>query len=784
MILPGTEIDRYQVVKCLGQGAMGDVHLALDRRSGRYVALKVLSEAKAGVEDFLGLFRWEARLSSLLSHRNVVSFIGAGEVRGLHYIAMEYVTGINLADLLEKKGGRLEEDLALSIVQDVTYGLMAAHQKHVVHRDVKPENVLVTNEGVIKLIDFGVATFRPGSPMAAEWKRMGAEANGRDGQGVLGAMGAVLDTDAIVGTPLYAAPEQIVGKDADTYSDVYSLGLVAYETLTGMRVLSSGSLRQIFQQHLALEKALPPPSRFREDVKPWLDDLIMSMLRFEATKRPASAAEVAEVLGRHLAASSVELSRSRHEAQLDLVETCYWQGMNAFHEGRFVEALLHFDQLLAFPLSDLGTYAQNLERQLLFLFWKIHGRFRDWDRPEGPAEDRRDRLLDGLLGDSDGSTPSVVEREPIGTELYLVLLERLARLLVALGHGDYAPLVASRILLLLEQQGRDEERLLAYRQLATHEKLCPRSPLILRAYADLAATMGHEAERRAALPALVESLVEAELFEEAEGLLGELKAGEIPGEKQEAIDELASTIVCRRYEALQMREAVEDLTRFFEKTERRDKAIAPWSDYVSRQAHDRQARGHLAELLLREGRQAEALVHWRRLGRDAFLSGKGDEATDWFRRVLEAEPEDWEAVCFLLEGLYGQDRAITGGNKLRDWLLPVYLGHGMAELALRKLRGSLKGDASDLAIYERIGEVSRSHGLPFDETEHRHRSAMAALDAGVIGRARALHKEAMEAAGSDELRSRMARRMEERARRLGFSGEAKLYEAQAWTYGS
>ena len=153
----GDKISRFRVAQPIGEGGMCSVFLAYDETNFEYVALKLLDESKA--EDPVRartLFTKEAELSANLSHPNLVAFIASGEERGQHFIAYEYITGVSLAELIRQRGP-LDIELALSIIEDISHGLLAAHQRGIIHCDIKPQNIMVTEENVIKLIDFGIA---------------------------------------------------------------------------------------------------------------------------------------------------------------------------------------------------------------------------------------------------------------------------------------------------------------------------------------------------------------------------------------------------------------------------------------------------------------------------------------------------------------------------------------------------------------------------------------------------------------------------------------------------
>ena len=197
---------RYRLESKLGSGGMSTVYLAVDETLGRHVAVKVMHREISDQPDQLERFRREARAVAQLSHPNVVGVIDAGDDDGHPYIVFEYVPGQTLKRRVDELG-RLPLDEATAYAIEVGRGLAAAHAARLVHRDVKPQNVLIDSEGRAKVTDFGIARSLEGHGLTA--------------------------TGRVLGTTDYVSPEQAMGRDADPRTDVYSLGVVLYEMLTG-----------------------------------------------------------------------------------------------------------------------------------------------------------------------------------------------------------------------------------------------------------------------------------------------------------------------------------------------------------------------------------------------------------------------------------------------------------------------------------------------------------------------------------------------------------------------
>jgi eukaryotic-like serine/threonine-protein kinase len=272
---------RYELEELVGSGGMSSVYRAYDRLLERNVALKVLHEQFTGDGDYVERFRREARSVAQLSHPNIVTVIDRGEQDSRQFIVFEYVPGENLKALVEREGPLTELD-ALRLALQVARGLAFAHAQGLVHRDVKPQNVLLTEEGRPKVTDFGIARS-------------------------LDVAGGLTRTGTVMGTSDYIAPEQARGAHADTPSDVYSLGAVLYELLTGEVPFPGDNFVAVAMRHINE----PPPSvrERRPDVTPRLDAAIRRAMakdpddRFESME--AFAAELQACLGEQEGPSSV-----------------------------------------------------------------------------------------------------------------------------------------------------------------------------------------------------------------------------------------------------------------------------------------------------------------------------------------------------------------------------------------------------------------------------------------------------------------------------------------------
>jgi serine/threonine protein kinase len=268
---------RYRLEQPLGHGGMASVHLAHDMELDRPVAVKLLAENLSRDESFRKRFVREARLAARLSHPNVVSVYDAGEEDGRPYIVMECVEGETLAEVRARRK-RLPPDEAVGLILQACRGLEHAHAAGLVHRDIKPQNLLVRRDGTLKVADFGIAR-------AAEST-------------------ALTQAGTVLGTAAYLSPEQLAGEEVTAAADVYSLGTVLYELLTGNPPYEIDSLAELAA--MQAEGAIAPVRELAPEVPPRLEDVVMRCLARNPAYRPASAGELATQLAPELAEPPTE----------------------------------------------------------------------------------------------------------------------------------------------------------------------------------------------------------------------------------------------------------------------------------------------------------------------------------------------------------------------------------------------------------------------------------------------------------------------------------------------
>ncbi len=263
-----TIITRYRILSLLGVGGMGEVYLAEDTQLGRRVALKVLHAALSNQTEPLQRFEQEARAASALNHPNILTIYEIGEANDLRFIATEYVGGETLRDCLRRD--RLTISKTLDITIQIVAALEAAHQAGIVHRDVKPENVILRKDGLAKLLDFGIAklTERPFAEQEAE-----------------GPTRAFVKTSpgTVMGTVAYMSPEQVRGQTVDARADEWSLGVMLYEMLTGRLPFAGDTVSDTIAAILKTEAK--PPTSFNSEIPAELERIVLKTIRKDADER-------------------------------------------------------------------------------------------------------------------------------------------------------------------------------------------------------------------------------------------------------------------------------------------------------------------------------------------------------------------------------------------------------------------------------------------------------------------------------------------------------------------
>ena len=268
MVGPGSLLrDRYQLEEKLATGGMGSVYRATDLKLGRPVAMKLLAPNLAEDATFVERFRREARAAAGLRHPKIANVFDAGQADDAHFIVMELAEGRDLARLLREEGP-LSEERAVNIVDQICLALGHAHAAGIIHRDIKPANIIVGDDDSVKVTDFGIARAADESKLTV--------------------------TGSVLGTAHYISPEQAEGKPLTATSDIYSLGIVMFETLTGAVPFTGESLMSVALRHM--NEQVPPPSTMDPGISTEMDEIVARATRKAPSERYGDASEMHEAL--------------------------------------------------------------------------------------------------------------------------------------------------------------------------------------------------------------------------------------------------------------------------------------------------------------------------------------------------------------------------------------------------------------------------------------------------------------------------------------------------------
>ena len=268
MIVKGQKIsDRYQIIKSIGEGGMANVYLAYDTILDRNVAVKILRGDLASDEKFVRRFQREALAASSLYNQNIVEVYDVGEDNGMYYIVMEYIDGKHLKTLLKKRG-KLTVSEAIDIMMQIASGLSVAHDQYLIHRDIKPQNIMILENGLVKITDFGIAMAMNSTQLT--------------------------QTNSVMGSVHYLPPEQASGKGASLQSDIYSMGILMYELLTGKLPYHGDNAVEIALKHL--KEPLPSIREQLPSIPQSVENIIIKATAKNPKNRYADAKEMYEDL--------------------------------------------------------------------------------------------------------------------------------------------------------------------------------------------------------------------------------------------------------------------------------------------------------------------------------------------------------------------------------------------------------------------------------------------------------------------------------------------------------
>lgn len=275
--------ERYRIIEKIGSGGMADVYLAEDIVLNRKVAVKVMHENLASDENFVRRFKREAQAAANLNHPNIVSVYDWGSENSTYFIVMEYIVGKTLKDIVRERGV-LPLEYGLDIAKQIASALAFAHRHEVIHRDIKPHNIIITDDGLVKVADFGIARAKSGS---------------------------ITDTGPVMGSVHYLSPEQAQGLPATELSDIYSLGVVMYEMFTGSLPFEGESAIAIAMKHASEDPV--PPSKLNPRITPELEAIILKAMAKDPFDRYQSAEGILNDLKRLSQGKSVEATKQSYD---------------------------------------------------------------------------------------------------------------------------------------------------------------------------------------------------------------------------------------------------------------------------------------------------------------------------------------------------------------------------------------------------------------------------------------------------------------------------------------
>ncbi len=261
--------DRYEILEKIGTGGMSDVYKAKCHKLNRYVAIKVLKQEFSENTSFVSKFRVEAQAAASLMHPNIVNVYDVGEEAGIHYIVMELVDGITLKKYIEKKA-RLSVKEAVSIAIQACMGIEAAHNNHIIHRDIKPQNIIISKEGKVKVTDFGIAKAATSNTI----------------------------TSNVMGSVHYTSPEQARGGYSDEKSDIYSMGITLFEMLTGRVPFNGDTTVAIAIKHI--QEPMPSPRDFVPEIPVSVEQIVLKCTQKSPDRRYQTVGALIEDLKKSL----------------------------------------------------------------------------------------------------------------------------------------------------------------------------------------------------------------------------------------------------------------------------------------------------------------------------------------------------------------------------------------------------------------------------------------------------------------------------------------------------
>jgi serine/threonine protein kinase len=365
---------RFTLIEEIGRGGMATVYKATQNNLNRLVALKVIHKNLVHYKEFLERFHREAQLSASLNHHNIVTIYDEGSENGIHYIAMEYLDGIDLHHIIQEKG-RLKIDEAVNIIAPISEALNYAHNKGIIHRDIKSSNIIITLDGRPVLTDFGIAH-------AASTTKL-------------------TQSGMVIGTPDYMSPEQAIGGEVDAQSDLYSLGIVLYECITG--ILPFRGDTPISTIYKIINNDLEPINKVVLDAPKWIESIIKKVLAKNKKQRFKNGEEFSQALkARKEQTGNFQISSS--DETIKITQEDFEKLNRKYHPSRYFKSYSFMTLTAAVLFTVAGYFLHSLG---IFPF-NSKGNNGNWNSLSDIEKKRVELLLeegDQLIGDSKLITP-------------------------------------------------------------------------------------------------------------------------------------------------------------------------------------------------------------------------------------------------------------------------------------------------------------------------------------------------------------------------------------------
>lgn len=709
----GQRIGDFEVLLPLDAGGTSEVYLVESLRTSKKAAAKVLARRHRQNERLRNLLGQEARVLSELTHPNLVRLIEAETEGELVYLITEWIPGANLEERLQAKGPPKLE-VALGWMRDCAQGLAFAHQHQVLHRDLKPENIRIDHDGTARLLDFG---------LARSSEEMLASAPGRP-----------------VGTLLYNAPEINKGEPASFRSDLYSLGLVFDQLLTGKPVFQSKNLADLLLEQVDLDRDWIPPSGRGAKCPPEIDALIQKLCEYHPEDRPESVDEILltlDLLNQPEAELSEPPSAPATDEIRDQADTHYWKGLNRIAEGDPRAALDEFEQVLHLSAFDPGAFTKEVRIQLQRLELELEAASRTQSSPPrrafpiDPGEDLGTLELDllerlhDLKDQEDGpglrttmsnllrvykqglatqaSTPPGKSPEALSAEDRVYLHHHVSRLYRLLADRDRAHSNLRRCLQILEGEELHEAR-----KKVLFEELfedAPTEPLVLEFVVRQARWEKDPAKLSQALGALAREHARRHDFALALRAYEEcMRLGPPP----EEILQEAKAVEESLHQLSEQTERFFGLVDLLEKVEDRSSAINMCRRFSEESSPDPRILERLCRLEEEQGLKKDASETRTRWARLLLERRELPRARALLGEALQGHPKNRQALALLTELLIEEDPTLAQLQDPKEVRREILIRLKLPREASRDLRERIETRPNE-ELLERVESIYR-HG--------------------------------------------------------------------------